>query len=141
MARRTKLNDKLQAKIVDALKKGNYFDASCEASGISKVTGYNWINRGEAELERRNGKAKEGSKTWNKEQPFVNFLNVTRRAMAESEEEITTLIRKAVPDDWRAGAWILEHRHPDKWGKRRFEHTGKDGGAIILKTGMDMSEL
>lgn len=27
-------------------------------------------------------------------------------------------IRQAAPDDWRAAAWILEHRHKEAFGKR-----------------------
>lgn len=36
--------------------------------------------------------------------------------------------------DWRALAWVQEHRFPDRYGKRQVELTGKDGAAIQVAT-------
>ena len=71
----------------------------------------------------------------------MDFLNAVTRASADAEVETVDMVRKSISDDWRAGAWFLEHRYPDKWGKRRFEHTGKDGDAVIIRTAMYMDEL
>lgn len=134
MARRTKLNADLQAKIVQALEAGNYFDASCEYVGVSDRTGFKWLERGRAELMRRDKPSiKEGSKQWHMEEPFVQFLQVVSRATSKAEVGAVANIRQHGRDDWRADAWFLEHRMPQKWGKQVKEFTGKDGGTLKVE--------
>jgi len=39
-----------------------------------------------------------------------------------SEFEALQTIRRAInsPDNWRAAAWLMEHRFPEKYGKNRI---------------------
>lgn len=46
-------------------------------------------------------------------------------------------IRQAMKDDWRAAAWLLEHRFPQHYGKQVLEHQGPGGGPIQVKTEFD----
>lgn len=153
MARRTKLTPARQSDIIQALEAGNYFDASCEYAGVTATTGYNWKVRGREEKARReNPRVKEGTEQWEREQSFVEFFEAVSRASANVEIRTIASIQKsgvgiaakfdndgketqpAIPPDWRALTWFMEHRYPTKWGKQysesKQELTGKDGGAI-----------
>lgn len=122
MARPTKLTLDVQKDIIQALEAGNYFDASCEYAGIAASTGYRWMQRGHAELERReNPNVKTGTKQWETEQPFVEFCNAVSRTSAKVEIGVIAQIRTLGKDDWRALAWFMEHRYPTKWGKQYSE--------------------
>jgi hypothetical protein len=46
-----------------------------------------------------------------------------------TKEEVT--ISKTTLPNWRAAAFILERRHPDRWTKKiRTEVSGPDGGPV-----------
>jgi transposase len=50
---------------------------------------------------------------------------VTPRIVGETRTE------HVMKPAWQAAAWILERRHPDRWGRReRVELTGRDGGPV-----------
>lgn len=142
MPRPSKLNPETQQRIVNALEAGNYFDAACEYAGITATTGYRWMARGKAELERRdNPRVQEDTQIWLEEQPYCEFCEAITRASANVEIRTMALIHRAgtgdeskgIQGDWRALTWFMEHRYPDKWGRTRVENTGKDGGAIVYK--------
>lgn len=82
--RKTKLNLAMQDLIVVRLEHGATIKATCDSVGISTVTFHNWLNRGEAELTRReNGNVKNTTDKWQNEQPFVMFFNEVTRAQAD----------------------------------------------------------
>lgn len=162
MPRPTKLTPEKQDEIVKALLGGSYFDAACEYVGIAASTGYRWMQRGRDELARReNPRVREGTEQWEREDKYVEFCNAVSRASAEVEVRVLSSIRtaghgsparfddkgneimSAIQGDWRALTWFMERRYPQKWGKvySNQEHTGKDGGAIIIKTGMNLDDL
>ena len=149
MARRTKLTPDMQARIINALEAGNYFDASCEFAGITERTGHNWMKRGREELERRESpRVKEGTEQWETEEIYVQFFQAVSRASSQVEvltiaeikragsgvsaryDDDGNLIRAEIQGDWRALTWFMEHRYPKKWGKMVKELTGADGGNI-----------
>lgn len=41
------------------------------------------------------------------------------RARDVGEVALVGLIRTAAADDWRAAAWLLSHRWPDRWSEKR----------------------
>lgn len=125
MPRPTKLTDDVQFRIVAALRAGNYADAAASSGGIAKATYYDWLTRGRAELEHR----EEGGRPRAREQPYVEFLEAVGRASADAEVHAVAILRKAMPDDWRAAAWYLERRYPDRWRRREtheLEHQGPE---------------
>lgn len=100
--RPTKLNDEMQKKITDAMRAGAYIETAAFYSGISKASLYSWLRKGNSgECER-----------------CVAFLNAVNLAMAESELKDIDNIRKASETDWRASAWRLERKFPQKWGHK-----------------------
>ena len=120
--RKTKLNPEVQDRIVQALEAGNYFDASCEFAGVTSRTGYHWLERGQAEIERRDKpNVREGTKQWKTEEIFLQFFHAVTQASANVEIRTIAEIQKQSREDWRAAAWFMEHRYPKKWGKQYSE--------------------
>jgi len=53
---------------------------------------------------------------WMIEHP--DFARDVEAAEAKAELEHLRNLRDKAGDDWRASAWWLERKHPDRWGKR-----------------------
>lgn len=155
MARPTKLTPNTQQDIIQALEAGNYFDAACEYAGITGRSGYNWLERGKVEAERRdNPNVKENTKQWKTETLYFQFFHAVTRASAMVEVGTIAQIKRAgigvsakfdnegneispaYQGDWRALTWFMEHRYPKKWGKQysesKNELTGKGGKDLIF---------
>jgi transposase len=115
MARPTKLTEAVQDKIVQAIRAGNYAEAAGRVAGISPSTYYRWLERGERE----------------EQGPYRDFHDAVRKAEAEAEVHAVAILRRAMPEDWRAALAYLERRHPQRWRRHEArELTGKDGGPI-----------
>ncbi len=122
--RPTKWNEETQAKIVQAIRAGNYIETASAFAGINKSTLYAWLKRGEREKQRV---AKNPRNRIRKsEQHFVTFSNAVEKALAEAEVRDVAIIGKAAEEQWQAAAWRLERKFPDRWGRRKLEleHTG-----------------
>jgi len=105
--RPSKLTPELQAEIILLIKMGNFVEVACETVGINKSTFYDWIKKG-----------KNSNHSKNK---YRKFREAVVQAMAQSEAMNVALITKQSKYNWRAAAWILSRRHPDKWGKKKYE--------------------
>ena len=129
--RPSKLTPKIQEMILDCIRMGLTYSKAAELVGITRHTLLNWRKWGQAE--------KSGI--------YFNFFNALQKAEAEGEiqclqkiqeaarggqeiidskelyqgkkliKQITKTV-KSVPD-WRAAAWILERRYPERYGRRR----------------------
>jgi len=104
--------------ICDALRKGASRSAAAEAADITYTTLCRWVREG-----------RKGS-----DEKYVRFLEAVEHAEAEVELELISKVKDYAPKDWRAAAWLLERRHPDRWGHRqKIEHSGPNGGGIPLE--------
>jgi len=118
--RPSKLTPELQERILQLIRKGNYIEVACAAVGIDKSTYYKWLQRGQ--------QAKSGK--------YFDFFIAAKKAEREAETAFLDRIREAAfkDKDWKAAAWYLERKYPERWGrKERHEVTGEDGGEITLK--------
>jgi transposase len=121
MGRKTKLTEAVQQELYNAIAGGNTHETACALAGIATSTFYEWINKGE--------KAKSGA--------YNNFYDQIRKAEALAEAKRIEIIRKAGEGkgvfedkpDWKAAAWYLERRYPEKWGRRHIvadvNHSGE----------------
>ena len=50
---------------------------------------------------------------------YHEFNEAVARAMATGETRALAIIRNAATEHWQAAAWMLERRHPKKWGRRQ----------------------
>jgi hypothetical protein len=143
MPRPTKLTAETQAKIERAIRMGATYELAAKFGGVSYNTFNEWRKRGEAELERRdNPRVKEGTEQWIQEQPFLEFYETIQKAEGDAAVGWLAKIEKSANDgSWQAAAWKLERRYPENYNRNRTEHTGEGGGAIIIKTGMNLDDL
>jgi len=90
---RYKYSEDVAMVICTYLRKGCTIEASCQAANINKRTYYRWME----EIPE-----------------FKEFVNAT-----ESDVEANLLDTITSFGDWRAAAWILERRFPQRWGQKR----------------------
>ena len=116
LGRRTKLTPEVQERICDAIRAGNFFEVACESAGISAVTGYSWMQRGEGTHPTRK-----------RTKQHVEFVDAVRAAECLAEVELVPKWRQV--DDWRGIAEFLSRRFPERWTPRqRREVSGPGGG-------------
>ena len=123
MARPTKLTRDRHDLIVKLLRAGNYLETAAAAAGVSVACQREWLRRGEREADA------------GKDTVYTRFWSDASAAMAQAEARDVAFISQAAATDWRAAAWRLEHRHPDRWGPRRdmkVEHSGSAGLVVAL---------
>ncbi len=104
MARRLTPNaraftDEMRATMLDALSHGSTYRAACGAAGISWPTWMRWSREVRAE---------------ECDDPDVTALVTDARKTFEAANvALATSIRVASADDWKAAAWLLDHRQGD----------------------------
>lgn len=128
MARPTKFSPEIAARIIDAVRAGNYLETAAACAGLSKDTLYRWLKRG--------ARAQGGA--------YRQFADDVAAALAVAEaRDVATIdraadgydvvrIKETVEDGrvaavetvrtrefaWQAAAWRLERKFPDRWGRR-----------------------
>ena len=121
--RPTKLTPEVQQAICDALERGEVHVHAIEHGGIGETTYYEWLAKGE-----------EGIK------PYAEFRAATIRAESRGRKKIFDQIQAHAEDDWRAGAFLLERRYPQHYGKAaRVDLTV--GGKVEIDHGLAQSAL
>ena len=119
--RASKISETIIASVVEKMRGGNYFDPSCQASGITNRTGYTWLKQGEQDDEN------------NIDSLFVDFWRGVREAEAQAEIEDIRDIRNGC-DNWQSKAWIRERRSRERWGRvDKHEVVGEGGGPVLIK--------
>jgi hypothetical protein len=111
MGRPTKLQPERVARLLEALREGNYYRAACAKADIGFNTFRAWMKAGQAQ---RHGK-------------FREFLNSVKKAEGEAQAEIVAQWRKHCPENWQACRDFLARRNAAEWGqkdKRQVEHSG-----------------
>lgn len=69
---------------------------------------------------------------------YAAFAEEVEKARAQSEVRALTHIQQAALDGtWQAAAWFLERSHPQRWGRRRMEHVGPDGGPVQVDVSVE----
>ncbi len=95
------LTPAVQAKLCELLASGVIIKTAAGFVGVSKATIHRWMALGR----------KKGSGI------YRQFRQEVLRALAQAEIREVLVINKAGPKDWRAAAWILERRWPERWGR------------------------
>lgn len=93
------------------------------------------VQRAEAEGENTNAdivnEAAAGGRTITKTEKYEKRIWDKKTAGFVVVEETETTKTETAAPDWRAAAFILERRHPDRWGRQeRREISGPGGGPI-----------
>jgi len=99
MAKPSKLNKDRKERLLESIAAGNYLKVACAYAGISYSTYRNWMVQGEQTTKGQ----------------YRKFFEEVNEAIAEAEVVSVARIKKAENRDWRAAAWLLERRHPERW--------------------------
>ena len=103
--RQSKLTPAIHNAVVDHVKRGNWIYTAGKALGLNRRTIMIWMQVGKGEHPDRPAK-----------EPYTSFAADVEAAFAEAEIQIVEGVRTA--DDWRAGAWLLEHGPSrDRWAQ------------------------
>jgi transposase len=118
--------------ICSALSTGAYPDEAASAAGISRSTYYAWLARGRGARDSRDSdRPVEES-----DLPFLDLLDAVEQATTAAEiAALETIGRASSEGSWRAAAWFLERRYPEKWGP------GRKVAAEVLDTKVAESRL
>jgi len=107
------------AKLLQALRGGNFREVACEWAGIPERTFRAWMQEGEAGAP----------------QSSVDFCRQVMEAEKAAEIRNVAFVMKAAEEDPKHAEWWLERKHPERWGrKERHELTGAGGGALQVET-------
>lgn len=113
--RPTKLTKEVQAKIVSAIRAGNYMETAAAFAGIHKSTFHDWMKQGQRLREKFE---KSGEKPDKNQTNLIHFSDSIEKALAEAEMRDVMTITQASEEDWKAAAWRLERKHPQRWGRK-----------------------
>ena len=127
--RPVKITEELIKQICDVVRAGNYIETAAAFNGLSKSTLYDWMKRGARERQRIEGTNRKPLK---KEELFMAFSDAIEKAMAEAEIRDVMRIGEASKSDWKAAAWRLERKNPQKWG-RKFQQVESNEEETALK--------
>lgn len=120
MGRPTKLTPEIHADIVERLGNGAFREQAAAAAGIDQSTFRRWMVR-----------AEEG------EEPYASFAADVMIADAKAEGKWSEVIVRAGYDagegDWKAHAWLLEHKFPKRWGLRLKVEVAEELGDFLAK--------
>ena len=140
MARKSKLTSARQARIVEAIKEGQWLDTAARIGGISPSTFFAWMQKGE---QASSGAFRAFFETVEEAKCHAEALAVglieqaarglpykTIRTVTGEDGSVTTT--EGVTQDWRAAAWLLERRYPDRYSPRqKLEHSGEINCGVL----------
>lgn len=100
----------LTPEFIDNLAKvvatGVTWAVAAQAVGIGESTIHHWRAQGADDIEA------------DKDSPYRQLVEALTRAEAEAEQVLVEVIRAHSALDWRAAAFLLERRRPERWAKR-----------------------
>jgi len=104
MTRPIKLSYELIEKLCELIAQGCTYDRAARGCDISVSTFHGWMRRGK----------QEGAESIYKE-----LVASVKSAAEYSEDEALQQVRSAAIGDrnWKAAAWFLERRFPDRYGR------------------------
>jgi hypothetical protein len=113
-----------QERFINAIRAGNYANVAAQYAGIHVATYFRYMQLG---AEQTRG-------------VYRDFHDAVKAAEAEAEARAVANVQLAAQQgQWTASAWMLERKHPERWGRReRREITGADGAPIEIASSVDI---
>lgn len=118
------LTDETQAKIIAALRSGNFRNAAFGFAGVSPRTAREWMATGKDPKSKR----------------CHDFRRAVLEAEKQAEIRAVALVMKAAEKDPKHAEWWLSHRWPGRWADKsrvKAELTGRNGGPIAVSASAD----
>lgn len=105
-------------KVIEAIRKGNYYEPACKAAGIDYSTFRDWLKKGE---EDQKG-------------PFFQFSQEVQKAEAEAELEIVQMWKDQMPQSWQAARDFLARRNPERWANHeKLDLKAETKGGVVIE--------
>ena len=99
-------------EFLQLIQDGADFNVAADSSRLARSTVFEWLKKGreiQANLD-------ESVTLSMNEQALLDFLERFMRARVAPEVKAVEVINSSIEKgSWRAAAWILEHRFPDRW--------------------------
>jgi transposase len=113
VVRPQKITYELIYKICEDIARGFSYDQAALNNGISASTFFRWMRKG---------------KELDAEQIYKDLVRLVDVASEFSEAEALQLIRSEaiMSRNWKASAWFLERRFPEKYGKKNITDLKKE---------------
>lgn len=126
--RPSQFNQERAARLIQAVRGGNYLQTSAAFAGISYSTLRRWILKADDP---------------NAPPEYLIFKEELEKARADAEVAALAKIQKAASEGaWQAAAWYLERSRPADWGRRdtsRVELVGEGGGPVRIVAGIELN--
>jgi hypothetical protein len=119
------LTPEVETRIVAAVGAGAHLSVAARAAGVSRQTLHRWRTRGAAEAEG----------------PYHELANALERAEAEAELRQVALIARAGQSEWRAAAWLLSRRAPERWGRGAAERSAPAPASEVPSSATERLDL
>lgn len=97
----SKLTDDIVNKICEAIKLGMTYEDASVFAGVTRRTFQNWLKEGRA-----------GNEKYREFLEKIENAEVTGMAV-----NLSNIHKASQAGSWQAGAWLLERRHPEKFGR------------------------
>jgi hypothetical protein len=97
-----KFTPEAREKILFAIRLGNYRKAAADYAGVGERTLSEWLTRGRDESAG----------------PYADFLRDVLEAEQTAEIRALGVIQQAAKRDWKAAAWFLERKFPERYCTR-----------------------
>jgi len=117
-----RLTEEVEELIVQLVRGGAYLKTAAQFAGVHRETIRRWRKRGETDLQR------------SIESHYAAFARALARAEAQAEATRVLRILAAGENDWRANAWFLERRFPERWGAHGTVNSAVEVGARIPRS-------
>jgi hypothetical protein len=122
------------AQFIQAASLGLPRRLCAQAAGWSESVAYEYLARAHVTRQRQH----DGDHLTPTDQRFVRFGEEVEKAEAvHAQSCMAVVINAARQGTWQAGAWALERRWPDLFGRRFVEVTGEGGGPIRVEVSAD----
>jgi len=103
-------------EFLQLIQDGVDFNIAVDSARLSRSTVFDWLKKGR-DIQSRD---EDLSKLSSKDIAYLDFLEGFMRARAAPEVKAVETISKSVENgSWRAAAWVLEHRFPERWSLDR----------------------
>ena len=114
------LNPDRVDKLCSAIREGNVITTACNYAKIPETTFYRWFKWGKEGRRRFVGfmEAVIDALTHG-EMRHVNIINKHAVGSISKRDDEGNLVQAEIKSDWKASAWMLERKHPNRWGPRQ----------------------
>lgn len=126
----SKLTPDVQARIVAAVRAGNFLDVAARYAGVTYRTFRNWMVRGEQEEQRLTD---PHARPRESEALYLHFFQEISQAEAEAEMAAVAYWQTAIPNNWQAAAAFVQARWRRRWAQQQ--------GLLNLQLNLSSDEL